>query len=440
MAELTIEQQRALALARARQRAAQAGQAVQKGNILPISKDSSGNVSFDPDAGIFGYLKRAFTLPGEAMRGEVPVADSQGMPSDQAIGRAMEMGSVVTPMTPGIRAGEQAIPGVGRAMRQANVEPPSAEALKMAAKSGYDEVRDAGVDYTAQSVVNMADDIARALEADGVLGELAPKTFKILDKLRAAPEGSVAPISGVEAARRSFGNAAKDFANPTEQLAAKRAMAGLEKFVASPPEEAVVAGAAAEAGGKLAAARGNYAAFKRSEKLTGLGEAADIRAAVANSGQNADNATRQRLASLLLKPKDAAGFDGAERAAIEQVARGVPGANPARTVGNILGGGGGLGTLLTGGIGGGAGAILGNAPGAVIGATLPPAIGAGLKQVAAALTKGGLSKVDRMTRKRSPLYEEMLKRAAKEPDYDLRRALRLRALLAGPASTDISRD
>lgn len=421
---MTVEQQRALALARARLRAKQAQQPVEQGMILPISRNASGDVSFDSDAGLLGVAKRAFMLPGQVMRGEVDPM------SDQGIERAAEFAGIATPVSAAMRAGERLVPGVSQALRRERPKPPTAEALRNEASRGYDAARDMSVDFSSTSVRDMARNLQIELEQDGILPVLAPKAFRVLKQLQQAPDDSVAPLAGLEAARRAFNNAAKDFNNPTDQLAARRIRDRLDGFMLEPPPQSVVAGPAAAASTTLKEARGNYAAAKRSDTLTGLRDSAELRAAVANSGQNLDNATRQRLRALLENQRQSAGFSGDERAAIEGVARGSRTSNFLRGTGNVLGGGGGMGMMLTGSIGGGAGALAGGPIGAALGAAIPTAAGAGAKRVAAALTQTGLRGVDEMTRMRSPLYERMLAEAPLDAINADRRAAVVRALIA----------
>ena len=392
------------------------------GSILPFSRDDKGNVSFDSNAGILGSLKRSFMLPGDVYAGKVdPMSDEGGL-------RAAEFATTFSPVNPAIRAGDRAIPGIARALRKGSVEPPTAEALKDSARAGYDQVRDAGVDYTAASVQNLARAAQSELEKDGILPELAPKSFSILNKLQDAPAGAVAPISGLEAARRAFGNAAKDFANPTEQLAAKRIMAQLDQFVMEPDASSVVAGAAGEAGSILKAARGDYAAAKRSEAIGNKQEVAKLRAAAANSGQNIGNSLRQRVVDLLTRPKESSGFSDEELAQLRKVSEGSATANATRFVGNLLGGGGGLGAGFTAAAGASAGAMAGGAPLAVAGAALPIA-GMASKQISNILTERALMQADKMTRARSPLYSKMVEEAPLEVTSPEMRAALIRAIM-----------
>lgn len=375
------------------------------GGILPFSRFKDGSVRFDSNAGVVGAVKRAFTLPGDVAAGKVAVRGEDGRLTDEAIERATEMAGVVSPAAATAR-----IPGAGIKAVREPVPPPSAEALKQAADAGYSSAREMGVVYSSDGVKRVADTIAANLEKDGVIAELAPKSFGVLGRLQKPPAGSVATIEGVEAARRAFGNAGKAFDNPTDQMAAARARTGLDRFLENPDPTDVVAGPAAAAGKTLAEARGNHAAAARSNTLQGIDEATGLRTDAANSGLNLDNTLRGRVASALLQPKAIAGFNDAERAALEQVVRGSPARNAARNIGNALGGGGGILASLYG-LGGAGLTASGASPTAGLLVAGAPLLGYGARRVANAMAERSLHKADVMVRQRSPLYEQMLAEA-----------------------------
>lgn len=382
------------------------------GTLLPFTKDEEGNVRFDSNAGLFGVVKRAVGLPGEVYRGEIDPL------SDEGIGRAVEFAATATPVNPALRVGERVIPGVVRNMEREAVPTPTVDELKAASRAGYNAVRDSGVEFTSPSVTRMAGQTRVALENDGFLPNLAPKTFDILGRLETAPDASIMSIAGLDAARKSLKNARLDFANAPERAAARQVIEAIDGFIQNPPAASVLAGSPAEASATLRAARGNHAAAKRSETLTGVRDSAELRAAAANSGQNLDNATRQRLASLVLSPKASAGFSASEREAIEAIARGSAGTNAARYLGNLLGGGGGLGMAITGVAGSATGAAAGGVPGAALGALLGPAVGAIAKNVAARGTRKGLLDLDVSTRGRSPLLQDRIAAAPIRGEID----------------------
>ncbi len=372
------------------------------GGILPFSIDEQGKGKFDTDAGIIGSIKRMVTTPGDVMTGKID------MNTEEGLGRALEMSAGMSPVPPSVRAGRLGVV-------EPKVAPPTSQALKEAADQGYTAVREMGVDYSPRAVTQMIGGVKVALEKDGILAELAPTTHSIINKFANPPEGAVVTVAGLEAARRAAGLAAKDFAKPAEQLAASRLIDEIDKFIAAADPRSVVAGPAAAAGETLVAARANSAAGKRSDSITGIEERADLRAAAANSGRNLDNTIRQRVADVVLDPKKSRGFNADEIAALEKVVLGDGARNALRNVGNMLGGGGGLGAIVAGG---GAGAMSGTMAGAGIGAlvgTAVPAVGALARLGQNAMARRALNGVDATTRMRSPLYADSLAALGKQP-------------------------
>lgn len=393
------------------------------GSVLPVSRDTQGNLQFDADAGVLGALKRAFTLPSEVYQGAVDPLSPEGMD------RAIEMGTVVTPGSPAVRVGEKAILGT----RQAKPPTPTADELKAAAEKGYDTVRNMGVDYKADAVAEMARNLKSSLEQDGILAELAPNTHTFLDKLASPPEGSVANVSGLEAARRAFGKVGQNFNNPTDQLAAGRAQRGLEEFIETANPEAVAAGSGEGVAKALSEARGNYAAYKRSDKLDDTAWRADLAASSANSGTNLDNAIRQRVKSILFSDKQSSGFTPEELDILERIVRGSAPANTARKIGNLLGGGGGLGSVVAGGVSGGAVGGASGSPliGALTGVGVP-ATGMASRALANSLTDRALTKAAETTRQRSPLYRQRQDAAPVVAPMSKATEALLRATLSSP--------
>lgn len=409
------------------------------GAVLPFSTDETGKTSFDPNAGIIGALKRAVMAPGEVWQGKLNPFSEEGQ------ARATETAMLASPTSVASRAGERVIPGVS--MRQ-RVTPkaPSTAALKGTAEAQYKKVADLGVDYSAGAVKNWADDAARTLNEEGFIAELGPKTHAILRKLQEPPEGSVASLKSIEAFRRQLGRIAGS-PDATEAAAASAVIRKLDDFLAQPTPGAVVAGGApqttlpaipgqsagtgdaAAAAQILRDARGNRAAAFRSQELTDVAKATDLRAAAANSGRNSGNTLRSRLASLLLDESRTRGFTQEELAAIEQVVKGTASTNTLRYVSNLLGAGGGLGQSFMAALGAAPGAVTGNVPMAMLGAGLPTAVGAGARSVGNRLTAKQLAEINALTRMRSPMYQNMLANAPHAAPPELSLTL-LRALIA----------
>lgn len=448
------------------QQTAQPSQAY-SGSILPFTKDAQG-VHFDSNAGIVGMAKRALgmaegavTLPGDVYSGKTPVAGPDGNTSPEVISRSADLATMVSPVTPALRAGE-GVALVGTKMVKEKPPVPTAQALQDVASQGYSAARNSGLKIKPEAITGKIDQVRAGLEQDGIFDQLAPKTFAIINKASSAPEGGYATVANLEAIRRSLQLAARDFTNPTEQLAASRVIKGVDEFLSGLSETSAMAGppAATSGMGALASqisaagsspqdiaailtnARGNYAAAQRSNSLTGaldrantgILERAEARAQAANSGRNLDNTIRQKIVSLLEKPKEVSGFSDQELTALNNAAAGGPVRNSARYVGNFLGGGGGLGQMVGTSIGAGAGAVVGGVPGAIVGAAVPAVAGAGAKTIANILAKRSLRGVDELVRSNSPLYREMLANSPTVAANLEKRAAVARALLLNAMS------
>lgn len=432
MAEMTLEQRRAVAIATARMR--MQPETAYTGKILPFNVDNQGGKHFDSNAGVIGSLKDALVgVPRDVMEGKLDPSSPEG------VARVFNAASLATPMNPGVRAGEMAIPGMGiRALRDPRVAAPTTDELYAAGAKGFDDMRNTGVDYSPAAIKDFASSAKGNLDQDGILKELAPKTHRILRSLENPPEGAVAvPIANLHAARKAFQGAARDFTNPTEQSAGTRVVKGIDDFIGGPPEGSVLAGPGDQAGQFLKDANSNWAAAKRGDLLQGKEDAAELRAAAANSGQNVGNSVRQRIADLILRPKENTGFTDGELSSLGKVTKGTPTQNATRYAGNLLGGGGGLGAAATSmAVGLPVASMTGNPLFGAVGLAAP-VVGAVSKKISNSLTKKALEKVSEDTRKRSALYERMLKDAPKElAPADKQAAIQamIRSYLMGPMS------
>lgn len=407
---------------------------VYSGSILPMTKYADGHVDFDSHAGVAGMARNfgntvsnLVSFPHKAMTGEVDPNGPEG------IAWGANLASLASPMTPGMMAGDLAIPGVANALRPAKVAIPTAEALHAAGGAGFDAARDMGVDYASPAVASLASGVQDQLNNDGILANLAPKTHAILDALKAVPDAAQGansvPFGSLDAARKAFGKLGQEFTNPTEQEAAGRAKGAINGFVAAADPGSVVAGPASAAAAQVKDAIANSAAGFRSDKLNGIERAADLSASAVNSGANIGNSTRQRVKSLLLNDKQSAGFDPDETTALEGVVRGSPLANALRWGANAAGGGGGMAHSLVTAGGAGIGAGLGGELGAALGAGVAGSVGPSLKALQNGMDTRALTAADEMTRQRSPLYQALVANAPQVVPSNLKKNALLRAML-----------
>lgn len=414
-------------------KAAAPAQEPYSGQLLPFSKDAQGNVSFDSNAGLLGVAKRAVTFPMDAMQGKVDPL------SDEGIGRSLEAAGVMTPVSAASRGG---LGWMGaKPSPKTTAATPTAGELKVTGGVGLDMARQADVRYIPSSVQNMAMKLQSQLFKDGFRARegSAQTTFAELKGiLRSNEPGAFVSIDDLHSVRQALQGIPRTPERAKDREAASRVIEAIDEFITNPdpanimagpvagsgvgksgalaPFDTATAGAAqANAYGKAVNAGktwkesiGNYGAAKRSQRLTGLEDDAELQAIATNSGLNVDNKIRQIAALIVRKPELRAGFSEEEINNLRNVAgEGAKARNALRWAANFLGGGGGLGALVTGA---GSSVLTGMTAPAAVGAA---AIGVGLgaKVAANKITKNALRSVDEAVRQRSPLYQQRLSTA-----------------------------
>ncbi len=349
-------------------------------------------------SGIWNGVKSAATLPSDLMSGKIDVNDPRQAVANA--GRFLNAAAIVSPMGP---------EAIG-----ARLVAPSADPLYNAASQGFSAWNKSGVTVAPSSVAQAAAAIKDGLiNDDFLIPETAPRTHALLEQLANPPAGAL-PVraADLDAARKKLVELGQD--TGAEGVAARKAKSGLLGYMQNIPSLDVASGADEypAARQQLADAIGNWAAGSRVGTLENLGENAELRAAAANSGKNIGNATRQRLATLIQNPPSnptspsiaaRSGFNPDEINAIQGVVQGDALSNTARGVSNFLGGGGGLGRMLTTGAGAGLGHVLGVGPevGALVGYEASHAF----KGVENAAVTRALRKVQDTVAQRSPLYQ-----------------------------------
>ena len=412
---LTVPDQRIAGAFEAAQPVRQVEKLVEPRSGLVTSRNRLGDVSF---GGALGDIGNAFSTVGGIKRGEIPamVPDTgQGVTNPQVESAAKTLGAAALPINPAVRAGDLAIAGVTRAPLRKQTPPvPTRQELYKAGDTGYNQARRMGVDYDPNFIADLAAQTQLALDRDGFRARTAPNTFNVLRDLQRVPktgpgERSVVELEDLHTARKTLRRIPKGPDHDQDREAARRVIEAVDRFSEEPPAEGVLAGPAAAAGAIQKEARGNWAAMERSKEVAGRQQSAERRAKASNSGFNIDNTLRQRVASLLdeVDKGRIKGFSSEEIKAMNEFAVGTPTRNSVRLVANILGGGGGMATLLAGGIAGAAGGY----PAAVA----LPALGIGAKVTQNALGRRAMTKLDETVRSRSPLYHERLAAAPIKP-------------------------
>lgn len=403
-----------------------------RGMIIPRERDGvTGETSWAVPR-ILDPVIRSVQAPGEAMRGELQVIGDDRRPTDEAIARSLEFGATMAPASAGMARGTAHSRTLGEAIRR-RPDPPTAQQLRQAASSQYDQMRATGATYAADDIARMAQETMVRMNQEGFNDATSPRTFRILQQLSQPREGQFGTIDGLQAARRTFGQLRRQALDPTEGAAAGIALRGLDEFIQAPVQSPTTAQTGAA--GLLRTANANHAAASRSREIGGIERASELRAAAANSGNNLGNTIRQRVTSALTSRRPLSGYSDEELRALEQIIRGTFAQNASRDLGSFLGGGGGIGAQQTGISGAGVGALLG-APvgaaveGATIGGVATVGLGAASRALSNALTSRALRRADDMIRGRSPLYQDMLRRVPQGDKTASERLAVIRAMIA----------
>ncbi len=274
---------------------------------------------------------------------------------------------------------------------------PLAADLKTAATGGYDAVKNSGIEIKPSSMQNFTAKVQADLNADGLNEVLAPRTFQVLDKLGNPQPGATVTPNDFRTLQRALGYAAKSV-DPTERLAASRAMDALNTQIENLPASDLARGTPADAAqmsGTIKEANANYAAYKRAQEFDLRGQKAQNNAAAANSGMNLENNLRTQVRQILNSPKLQRGLDADTLEAFRKFNSGSRAANVLRMVGNALGGGGGWGTV--------ANAALGSVLAGPAGAVAVPTAGMAMKLAGNARALREFDKLSEMIRANSPL-------------------------------------
>lgn len=330
--------------------------------------------------GMAGRAWKAFTDP-------IPDPENK----EAFANRALDIAMTASPLSAG--SALRRAPGLAATAAPKKMPAPSVSELKAAASEGYNSPEVANLSVKAPALQTWSQDIRTRLTDAGLDENVAPKTWGILNKVDKAPVGAFVTGKNLDSLRKTFGNAAGTV-EPAERKAAMEAIDALDEFLPKTPKESVLAGDPEKAASILEEARGNYSAAAHAQTIDKKQYKAETRAAAANSGMNAGNTMRQRVADILVNDKERRGFSPEAIAQMERVVNGEGGANAARMASNIMGGGGGV---VAGGYGV-TGALASNPAVAAI-----PIVGWGLRKLSNAMTAREIGKLNEIIRADSPL-------------------------------------
>lgn len=378
------------------------------GNILanaPTSrqiKDSANPVvspDYEPQTLAGGYLKTgAEFLPGMAVGGPralLPRLATNVLAPAFASETAGQLtkGEDIEPYARlvGSLAGGVGATKLGNTLAEARAVKAAAPALadvKNDATNAYNALtsRNVATPIAQSTLDNLASDITTTLNNRGIRPSNAASIHAAIDEIKNPATAGAADVADLVAARQSIKQLLGK--SDTNKTGAVLTLQKIEKVIEhnSPGTMA-----------KIKEADKNYAAVKASEALDKRVAKAELQASGEHSGMNLGNKIRQQVTSFL-NSSEAKYLDAATKADLEKIVKGTASQNLLRQVGNLLGGGGGLGMLA----GGYAGYEAGGFPGALAGA----ALGRGAKM---GFNRSVLNQADRATqniRLRSPLGQQ----------------------------------
>lgn len=291
---------------------------------------------------------------------------------------------VAAPLVAGVLGAKALTPGAAKLTPQAVID---------AGSAAYRAPEVQAMRFDPNAIDGVANIITSDLNQAKANIRLAPNTHAIVDDLRNPINGTDHTIEDFQTTRQLLEGQAKNFNNPTEQRAATIAIKSLDRNLQTLPPSAVTAGDLGAANATLAQGRGDYAAGMAAQRVQTKLDNAELQAASAHSGGNIDNATRQKLRTILTSPAQSRGLTPDELDQLDQVVRGSPAGNVLRATGKVLGGGGGLGSLVT--------AAEGMHVAGPIGAAAPAA-GYAIKKAGDALTTAAANRAVQQILSRAP--------------------------------------
>lgn len=132
------------------------------------------------------------------------------------------------------------------------------------------------VQIKPQAAERVSDAIATELNQARLNERLAPQTHAIIDNLATPVQNNYHTIEDFQTTRQLLEKQAGNFANPTEQAAASKAITALDKQLAGMPQSDLISGDISQANATLSAGRADYAAGMAAQRVQGKLNDAEI--------------------------------------------------------------------------------------------------------------------------------------------------------------------
>lgn len=245
-----------------------------------------------------------------------------------------------TAFEPAARIAGAFVGGAAGAVKEAKLAVPTGAELKAAAQAAYKHPVVKDVEFKPQAVGALSGRIQMDLVKDGFrpVQDNAKSTFAVLKEMNPPAGVQSVKVDDLDAARKVLSRYSKQVdavgAPTTNATAASRAIEHIDNFLPNLQQPDLLRGNAALASEKLTEARGNWAAYKRSQLADTKMENARIQAASTYGGGNINNALRQAYRPLEVNNYGkVAGWSPEAKAALKDVVEGAPVRNALRDIG-----------------------------------------------------------------------------------------------------------
>lgn len=394
--ELTREQQKAIAMAKARQRAA----LVQKRDSLDASLQNStlagaaGGALSDIDDNMrlaangisLGFLDKALgqedrartdaargrqgytgmlaetagsmAVPGMLASKGVTAARIPGMIGKYgglaidgaAIGATQALGNDKDVLANALLggalggAGQIAAGGVNKALGAFSKKPPmmTGDALKAKGTAAYNEAEAMGVMYKPEAIARLRDTVRNDMAEFGYHPANQPGAKVAFDELsRMVDDGNSVTLKGLDTARKVTKGGFNP-TNPSNNALINKIAERLDDAAMNAGPDDVLSGDPQAAAAAMGKARDYWSRFRKLEKVDELMARGELNAGATGSGGNIENATRQQLKRLLTDKKLTRGMTQDEIAAVRKAVLGSNTQNVLRLAGKLSPQGNGL--------------------------------------------------------------------------------------------------
>jgi hypothetical protein len=242
-------------------------------------------------------------------------------------------------------SGARAGPVRAAAPRPAPVKPQprmKAEDLKVATGKAYEAAENAGVRYTPEATESLVQGIADEMAAARLRPRRHPNAASVLDEDVLPMRGTSPTLQDLDDLRQIIKSDVIESGTRAEQRLGKKMVRNIDEFIAAAGEGQVTAGDAVKGAEAIRTARDLNTRYRKLESVEEAVDMADLRTGATGSGGNIDNATRQRLVTVL----KSGNWTPDEEAAFRKIIKGGQGQNFLRLVGKLSPTGNGLMTAL----------------------------------------------------------------------------------------------